>query len=155
MPATPAPHGISVRAADTPALREASLRLRLEVFVGEQGVPVELEHDEHDAGAFHAVAIAPDGAVVGTGRLLTQADGSGRIGRMAVAATWRRGGVGARVLEALESEARRLGMPAIELHAQCYVEAFYARAGYARAGEPFQEAGIDHVVMRKALRAVG
>lgn len=153
MPPTPPARtpSVSVRVADTPALREAAFRLRHEVFVGEQRVPAELERDEHDGGAFHAVALGPDGAVVATGRLLAQADGSGRIGRMAVAAAWRRGGVGARVLEALEAEALRRRMPAIELHAQCHVEAFYARAGYARAGEPFEEAGIAHVAMRKAL----
>jgi len=38
-----------------------------------------------------------------------------------------------------------------ELHAQWYVEAFYRRHGYARRGEEFEEAGIAHVVMRKAL----
>jgi predicted GNAT family N-acyltransferase len=42
-------------------------------------------------------------------------------------------------------------MVAIELHAQCYVEEFYRRAGYVREGEPFEEAGIAHVVMRKRL----
>jgi predicted GNAT family N-acyltransferase len=31
------------------------------------------------------------------------------------------------------------------------VEAFYRRHGYAPVGEPFEEAGIDHVVMRKRL----
>jgi predicted GNAT family N-acyltransferase len=95
--------------------------------------------------------VAPDGAVVATGRLVAQPDGTGRVGRMAVEAGWRRSGVGARVLEALEAEARARGLAGIELHAQRYVEAFYARAGYARVGEPFEEAGIDHVVMTKRL----
>jgi predicted GNAT family N-acyltransferase len=147
----PAPPAVSIRAVDGPALREAAFALRHAVFVGEQRVPEALERDEHDDGAFHAVALAPDGAVVATGRLVRQPDGTGRVGRMAVAPAWRRAGLGARVLAALEAEARARGMPAVELHAQCYVEGFYARAGYARAGEPFAEAGIDHVVMRKAL----
>jgi len=145
---------IEIREADTPALREAAMRLRLRVFVDEQGVPEDLERDEHDAAAFHAVALGPGGEVVGTGRLLRQENPEGpvaRVGRMAVDAAHRRGGVGARVLAALEAEARRRGLPEVELHAQCQVEAFYARAGYARAGEPFVEAGIEHVVMRKRL----
>ena len=70
---------------------------------------------------------------------------------MAVARARRRGGVGALVLAALEDRARAEGLREIELHAQCYVEAFYARHGYVREGEPFEEAGIAHVVMRKPL----
>jgi len=63
----------------------------------------------------------------------------------------RRARVGDRLLAALEERARELRLTEIELHAQCHVEPFYARAGYARHGEPFVEAGIDHVVMRKKL----
>jgi predicted GNAT family N-acyltransferase len=37
------------------------------------------------------------------------------------------------------------------LHAQLYVERFYLRHGYARVGGVFEEAGIDHVAMRKRL----
>jgi predicted GNAT family N-acyltransferase len=70
---------------------------------------------------------------------------------MAVDQGWRRRGVGAQLLAALEDRARAEGMVAIELHAQCYVEEFYRRAGYLPHGEPFQEAGIAHVVMRKRL----
>jgi len=146
---------VDIRAADTPALREGAMALRLLVFVDEQHVPEALERDEHDASAFHVVAVGPGGEVVGTGRMLRQENPEGpvaRIGRMAVAPALRRDGIGARLLAALEAEARRRGLPEVELHAQCHVEAFYARAGYARAGEVFEEAGIDHVVMRKHLR---
>jgi predicted GNAT family N-acyltransferase len=141
---------LTVTAADTPALLEEAYALRRRVFVEEQQVPETLERDEHDDAAFHAVALR-GGRVVGTGRLVAQPGGVGRVGRMAVERTERRGGVGERLLAALEARARADGLREIELHAQCYVEAFYARAGYARAGEPFVEAGIDHVVMRKPL----
>lgn len=140
----------SAGGAESSELREAAYALRHAVFVEEQHVPVELERDEHDAEAFHVVVL--DGArCVATGRLVVQPGGVGRVGRMAVDRAHRRGGVGARVLAALEDEARRRGLREIELHAQCYVEAFYARAGYARAGDAFEEAGIAHVVMRKVL----
>jgi predicted GNAT family N-acyltransferase len=146
---------IEIRAADTPALREGAMALRLRVFVGEQRVPEALERDEHDAAAHHVVAVGPGGEVVGTGRLLRQEGPAGpvaRVGRMAVDPAHRRDGIGARLLAALEAEARRRGLPEVELHAQCHVETFYARAGYVRAGEVFEEAGIEHVVMRKRLR---
>ena len=141
---------ITVVPADTAELRAQAYALRHEVFVEEQHVPVELERDARDDGAFHAVAL--DGCrCVGTGRLVVQAGGVGRVGRMAVEQDARRRGVGDLVLVALEARARALGLHEIELHAQCYVERFYAKHGYARVGEVFVEAGIDHVVMRKRV----
>ncbi len=141
---------VAVVSADSEALRAQASALRHDVFVEEQRVPVELEQDEHDAAAFHVVALEGE-RCVGTGRLVRQAGGIGRVGRMAVRRGWRRRGVGARVLAALEAKARAEGLFRIELHAQCDVEAFYRRAGYTREGEPFEEAGIEHVVMRKRL----
>jgi predicted GNAT family N-acyltransferase len=141
---------IRVVEARSAGLREQAFALRHAVFVVEQHVPAELERDEHDAGAFHAVALLGD-RCVGTGRLVRQEGRVGRVGRMAVDGAFRRRGVGDRVLEALEARARADGLVEIELHAQCYVEAFYRRHGYARDGEVFLEAGIEHVVMRKRL----
>jgi predicted GNAT family N-acyltransferase len=136
--------------ADSPELRARAYALRHAVFVVEQRVPAELERDEHDDDAFHAVALEGT-RCVGTGRLVVQEGGVGRIGRMAISQRHRRSGLGGRVLELLEERARALGLVELELHAQRYVEAFYARRGYARAGDPFEEAGIDHVTMRKRL----
>lgn len=141
---------VTVLPADTPALRAQAYALRHLVFVEEQRVPVDLERDALDDSAFHAVALA-EGRCVGTGRLVVQEGGVGRVGRMAVERAFRRRRVGEAVLGALEARARALGLCEIELHAQCYVEAFYRRAGYAPHGAPFEEAGIAHVVMRKHL----
>jgi len=141
---------IAIVAADTEELRARAHALRHAVFVVEQGVPEALERDDLDAGAYHAIALDHDRCVA-TGRLVRQAGGVGRVGRMAVDAGWRRRGLGGLVLEALEARARVDGLREIELHAQCYVEAFYARRGYVRVGDVFEEAGIDHVAMRKRL----
>ncbi|HUG78190.1 MAG TPA: GNAT family N-acyltransferase, partial [Burkholderiales bacterium] len=64
--------------------REQAVPLRFAVFVQEQGVPVEIELDELDAGCLHALAFQGNRAV-GTGRLLPD----GHIGRMAVLKPWR------------------------------------------------------------------
>lgn len=141
---------VRVVPAETEALRAKAYALRREVFVVEQRVPAEIELDEQDAEAFHAVALLGD-RCIGTGRLVVQAGGVGRVGRMAVDAAFRRCGIGDLVLAALEGRARAQGLREIELHAQCYVERFYAKHGYAREGATFEEAGIEHVVMRKRL----
>ncbi len=128
----------------------AAMALRHLVFVGEQRVPSELEHDEHDAAAVHVIAVS-EGEVVATGRLVPEPPERGRIGRMAVAQELRRRGLGGRVLEHLEQEARRLKMVEVTLHAQLYVERFYTQRGYISQGEAFMEAGIRHVTMAKRL----
>jgi predicted GNAT family N-acyltransferase len=140
---------VTVIPATTPALRAKALALRDEVFVGEQGVPAELEHDALDETAFHVVAL-DGGRCVGTGRFLRQADGVARVGRMAVARSERGRGVGGLLLGALEAQARAEGLAAVELHAQVHAQRFYARHGYAPEGAVFEEAGIPHQMMRKA-----
>jgi predicted GNAT family N-acyltransferase len=141
---------VTIVPADDETLRAKGYALRHAVFVVEQGVPVELERDALDEEAFHLVALVGD-RCVGTGRLIRQAGGVGRIGRMAIAAGFRRRGVGELVLAGLEARAKAEGLAEIELHAQLYVERFYLRHGYARVGDVFEEAGIDHVAMRKRL----
>ncbi len=141
---------IEVRLARGDEERRRAFELRHLVFVVEQGVPEELERDEHDDGALHVVALEA-GELVGTGRLVEQPGGVGRVGRMAVRSDRRRRGVGELILDQLERVARERGLAEIELHAQAYVEPFYRRAGYRPEGEHFEEAGIDHVLMRKRL----
>ena len=136
----------------TAADRAAVLDLRHRVFVEEQGVPVELEQDEHDPTAVHAVVRGAGGQVLGTGRLVVEPGGQGRIGRMAVAGDARGRGVGAALLEVLEVAAADAGCHRVTLHAQLHAVGFYRRAGYDQEpGEPFDDAGILHVAMSKTL----
>ena len=139
---------IIVRRAADSELAEL-LELRREVFVREQGVPPEMEHDELDATAIHAVARS-DGEVIATGRLMLLPGPEAHIGRMAVRSGLRRQGIGGRVLRFLEEEAKACGVLTVVLHAQSYVAQFYRNHGYREEGEQFTEAGIPHIVMRKA-----
>ena len=133
------------------ALGEDARALRTEVFVQEQRIPLEIEMDEADASAIHAVARNRLGQVVATGRLLAPAPGMGKIGRMAVHRYVRGGGLGRAVLDALTAAARARGDRELVLHAQRSAEAFYRRLGFAMRGQPFVEAGIDHIEMVKAI----
>ena len=140
----------------------AAYALRHEVFVIGQDVPPELERDELDATAEHAVALEGD-RTVGTGRLVNGRIGEdlrlvpgtpgtvGTIGRMAVDPSARGAGVGRALLDALVDRARALGLPAVELHAQLHAKAFYERAGFVPFGDVYLEAGIEHVGMRREL----
>jgi hypothetical protein len=75
---------VEVRTGDWNTLGRDAARLRTAVFVREQGIPADVEADALDASARHAVLYNRLGMPVATGRLLQQAPGVGRIGRMAV-----------------------------------------------------------------------
>lgn len=140
---------ISLRILDWPAARDEAMRVRTAVFVVEQRVPVEIELDEWDPRSDHALAHAPDGLAVGTGRLLPD----GHIGRMAVLREWRGRGVGGRILVALVERAAVRGMKRLLLNAQTHAVPFYARYGFTAFGDEFLEADIPHVAMARELQA--
>ncbi len=146
---------VTIKLAQTEAERLQAYAIRTQVFVLEQRVPLTEEIDSEDSTATHAIAYL-GGIAVGTGRLVYSEERSGvareaRIGRMAVLRAWRRKGLGARILQALEASAREKGATHIALHAQTYVKDFYASHGYVAEGAPFLEVGIEHVLMRKPL----
>jgi predicted GNAT family N-acyltransferase len=133
----------------TSALMPAVFALRHEIFVVEQAVPPELERDEFDAEAIHLVALRDD-EVIGMLRIVRSGQHA-KIGRMAVRAAVRKSGVGSRLIQHAEVVASQMGLKEIVLHAQLAAKGFYRRLGYSEVGDIFEEAGIPHVEMRKAL----
>ena len=129
------------------AARSRAAPIRFEVFVEEQGVPREIELDEHDPLCLHALALDETGSAVGTGRLLPD----GHIGRMAVRRAWRGRGIGGAILERLIEAARSRGDAEVALSAQVQAIEFYRAYGFAEEGERYVEAGIEHQAMRRKL----
>ena len=142
---------VEVRTGDWNTLGRDAARLRTAVFVREQGIPADVEADALDASARHAVLYNRLGQPVATGRLLQQAPGVGRIGRMAVDRSVRGAQWGRVLLAALVDAARARGDTQVQLHAQCSAQRFYERAGFTVAGAPYEEAGLAHVLMTQAL----
>ena len=138
-----------VKTGDWNALGRDAGRLRTAVFVTEQGIPAEIEADALDATARHAVVYNRLGQAIATGRLLQDAPGVGRIGRLAVDRSVRGTRWGRMVLDALVEASRVRGDREVQLHAQSSAERFYRRAGFAVVGEPYEEAGIAHIVMAR------
>ncbi len=130
--------------------REALQGVRETVFVFEQHVPSEMEIDDDDASSVHALARAQDRTPIGAGRLALD----GRIGRMAVLRDWRKRGVGTMLLHTLMDQARALRFAEVSLHAQRDALPFYLHHGFTTDGPEFEEAGIPHVNMRRALNAM-
>jgi predicted GNAT family N-acyltransferase len=142
---------IQVRLGSWDELEEPVRRIRLEVFVFEQGVPPELEFDSIDPLCVHAVASRSGGAVMGTGRLLPD----GHIGRVAVMREARGQGVGGVLLLRLMAAARERGHREVELFSQVRAQRFYERFGFVVVGPQFDDVGIAHVPMRAALGLAG
>lgn len=140
------PAGVTIRRATWPGERDVLRSLRHRVFVEEQGVPESVEWDGRDAEAIHVLA-ERNGSFLGCGRLLP----NGRVGRLAVAAECRGMGIGASMLEELARLARTLGVASVHLHAQLHAAVFYELAGFRPLGEPFREAGIEHITMQRTL----
>jgi predicted GNAT family N-acyltransferase len=132
-----------------PTLLAEAAALRTRVFVGEQGVPAELEIDGRDGSAAHVI-LTRDGLVIGTARMFDEGDVA-IVGRVAVAPELRGQGLGVVVMSVAERWAGDRGLPAVELHAQQPVIGFYERLGYSGVGDAYLEAGIAHLTMRKEL----
>lgn len=135
--------------------------VRTAVFIEEQGIPPEDEWDAADADAVHALARDATGRCIGTARLLVeQADAASaagqvervaRIGRVAVLPAWRGQQVGVALMHALCALARSRGDRSVVLSAQCSAQGFYARLGFVAEGDIYDDAGIPHITMRRAL----
>ncbi len=129
---------------------EACFAIRLAVFVDEQGVPPEEELDALDATATHVLALW-NGEPAGTARAVEKAPGVQKIGRVAVAAQFRRYGIGKALMRGIEA---RLSAKAFLLDAQTHAIGFYEKLGYAAEGPEFLDAGIPHRLMRKSVLAL-
>ncbi|MFC5523372.1 YbgC/FadM family acyl-CoA thioesterase [Polaromonas jejuensis] len=142
---------LSLKTGDWAALGKDAAKVRTAVFVEEQGILLEMEWDEADGTAIHAVAYNGLGQGIATGRLIRHASGVGKIGRMAVHRALRGSHTGQSILEALLDAARQRGDAEVMLYAQCSAEGFYQRLGFAPRGEPFDEVGIPHIEMFRRL----
>lgn len=118
-------------------------RLRVDVFVVEQGCAYpELDGRDEEPTARH-VTLADDGHLCGYLRVLDDGDAR-RIGRVVTAPAARGRGLAGRLVDhALISTAG----PWV-LDAQAHLEDWYAARGFVVVGPVFDEDGILHVPMR-------
>ncbi len=127
-------------------LSNAAFALRREVFVWEQKVPEEEEHDSYDLTAIHFVAVA-EGEVVGTLRLIEQAEHI-KIGRVAVRQAFRGRGIAQKLIGTAMSHARAKGHERFYLTAQSDKLGFYEKLGFVAFGPEFTDGGMPHRAMR-------
>ncbi|MGT2934508.1 GNAT family N-acetyltransferase [Streptococcus castoreus] len=130
-----------------------AVKIRQEVFVKEQGVPISLEIDQNEAYCLHFVLYDKNTRPCATCRLLPHADDFHQVTlqRMAVLKTYRHQGIGKQLISYILDDAQRQGITKITLHAQLSAQTFYTKLGFQAKGDRFDEAGIDHITMEKNL----
>ena len=134
---------------------ELGFALRIEVFVKEQNVPIELELDDKDysdntvhIGYFH------DDNLIGVARLIDMDKDVIHIGRVVIDKEYRGQGIGRELIIGCENIAQQIlkRKTIIELSAQIQAENFYKSLGYNRVNDKiYLDAGIEHVNMRKVI----
>ena len=129
--------------------------LRIEVFVKEQKVPIELELDEKD-NSEHTVHIGyfNDNKLIGVARLIDLDKDVIHIGRVVVDKEYRGQGIGRELIIGCENIAQQIlkRKIIIELSAQIQAENFYKSLGYNRVNDIiYLDAGIEHVDMMKEI----
>ncbi len=127
-------------------LSNAAFALRREVFVWEQKVPEEEEHDPYDLTATHFVAVS-EGEVVGTLRLIVLPEHT-KIGRVAVRQMFRGRGIARKLIAAAMDHARQNGSDRFYLTAQSDKLGFYESLGFSAFGPEFMDGGMPHRAMR-------
>lgn len=121
------------------------LTLRQQVFTEEQHAQ-DSDRDDYDPQALHLV-LYNDERPVAAGRLYH--DGrSFRLGRCCVEKGSRGQGFGDLLVKLLLLKAFEYSPSQVRIHAQTQAAPFYRRYGFEAEGEPFAEAGIEHVAMR-------
>ena len=148
-PAPPAEHLVEV--ADWTTDRDGLELVRRAVFIEEQRIPERDEWDALDPLSLHVLARLRAGAgkrdVVGTGRL----EPTGKIGRVAVLPQHRGTGAGVAIMRRLVELAAERGFTEVYLNAQSSAQGFYERLGFRAEGAEFDEVGIPHRRMRRAI----
>lgn len=119
------------------------LKLRVDVFVVEQECPYpELDGRDTDPSTRHFWADDMSAYL----RVLDEADGEARIGRVVVRPDARGKGQAGQLLDAALNH---IGERPCVLHAQAYLVDFYERYGFRPTGPEFLDDGIPHVPMRR------
>ncbi|MDT8861711.1 GNAT family N-acetyltransferase [Alkalihalobacillus sp. MEB130] len=129
---------------------EEAYKIRTEVFVDEQNVPIEEEIDQYEDEAIHFV-IHQSEKTIGAGRLRF-VDGYGKVERICIAKEARGTGAGRELMKVIEETAHREGVEKTKLNAQIQAQEFYRKLGYETVSGEFLDAGIPHVTMIKTLR---
>jgi len=141
-----------LRRPETDADWEAYYQCRWEILREPWEQPKGSEKDEHEADAYHVMAVDHEDIVLGVGRVHFNAPTEAQIRYMAVKEELREGGIGSLILTNLEQYAIDQGAEKIMLYARENAIEFYLRRGYFSQGPADNLYGqIPHLHMTKTI----
>ena len=121
------------------------LMVRGIVFMEEQKVSYAEEIDAHEFTAVHILGEVDDEPVAGA--RIRFLDETAKFERIAIRRAYRGQRFGHELVEYMLDISRKNGIHRFQMHAQSHLISFYESHGFKVEGTPFQEAGIDHVLM--------
>lgn len=129
---------------------EAAKKLRVEVFIDEQGFCEEFDSLDELDKAYHFV-LFEEGEALATCRMNKEDEGVYHIGRVAVKKSERKRGLGAKVIAEAEDAAADMGGKLITIGAQVQALGFYLALGYRQVGSEYIEEGKPHLKVIKEI----
>lgn len=123
-----------------------AIRIRVDVFINEQGFAPGWEPDEHDKTAKQYIALVGK-KIVATARVRESKQGEFKIERTAIKKERRGKGIGAGLVVYIISELKRKKPKRIWLQSQVHVKGFYEKVGFKVISEPVDQWGILHIDM--------
>lgn len=139
-----------IKQAMTNKTKKDAFSIRKEVFIHEQHVPPEVELDQYDDSAIHFVGYK-DKQPISASRLRI-INNEGKLERVAVLKPYRHMGYGRQMIAYMEKHLLQMNIHQSTLNAQTMAINFYKQIGYTITSEPFLEANIEHVTMKKQLK---
>jgi predicted GNAT family N-acyltransferase len=132
---------------------EKYYRLRWEILRKPWNQPAGTEKDEHEDSAFHLMALNENNECTGVVRLQHNSATEGQVRFMAVRDDQQGKGLGKKLMQQIEAQAKNSGMEKIVLQARENAVPFYESIGYTITEKSFKLWDIiQHFKMEKSIR---
>ena len=124
---------------------------RWEILRKPIGKSIESLKDEHENSSYHLIGLV-DNKIIACGRLHYNSPNEAQIRYMAINENFQRKGIGVKIIELLEVEAKKKQVSKIILNARDHVLEFYKKSGYVAVKKyEGSDTGIPHTRMEKIL----
>ena len=130
---------------------ENYFNLRWEILRKPIGKSIESLKDKYEDSSYHLIGVI-DNKIIACGRLHFNNAYEAQIRYMAIDENFQRKGIGVKIIELLEAEAKKKRINKIILNARNHVIEFYEKSGY-KAVRKYEDSdtGIPHTTMEKIL----
>ncbi len=128
-----------------------ALELRESVLRKPLGRSLDIDDLEGEDKQFHFAYFNKRGEVVATISAKDLGEKVIKLRQMAVHEAFRGKGIGAMLLQKVETVFKAKGFKFSQLHARKKAQGFYQKNGYQRVGDVFQEVGVAHLKMTKKI----